>query len=771
MKYKDSKYFHFLLVVIFLVGISWGCHEDITDLEKYKSPSWLKGKLFTQIKAQNDLNVFITCLEKTGYDTILNTSGSYTVFAPTDEAFQKFFQDHPEYSSIEDIPVKELDALVRYQVIYNAWTKRQFQTLDVSGWIDPDNELSEPRAYKRSTLFYEENKSFPTQRFGSYYRIVDSTESTGNKLVYTDFNKYCPIFFQEFFNVYDLNYNDYEFYFKRPFDPGKLYFAEAEILGDEIPAENGYIYKTDRVVTPLQNGETILEKGLENYSYKKFLDLVNTFSELYVNYEATYDQPGAEQGLPVDTLYNLYYPDLYINIHNELTVGNDPRNTYSQHPGLLAPTDQALESFINEYLSAWGDYKDLPDLIKRLIVNSYVSKNAIYSTDIRQGFINGLNDSILINEDDIIQKVFGSNCTFLGLNNAIVPRVITSVCRPLYLTREFETMMYACEDTRALTALKKQNSDFGFYLPSDLIIGRNEGDSSLIRVITNSELNQYYYMGRNRREYVNENRSINEIRNQILNQITETTPDGSADKEFLRTLGGNYIIVNNIDGTAQGTSGSKYGYEGVEDLTIYPKLYHEYTDNGKVFTVNGWFYFENIVSYAGLILTRYPEFLDLLEKAGLYDPLYYRLNFLIESEYYTAFIPSAQALEDYRVDTLTIDELRDFLKFHFVRGDLIFTDGKKSGGYYSTILPDESSTTFNTVYSSLNIRPRPNTIEILDKKGDVYLSIHENGELTNKFISYEYNKDPSSVSVFDYIITGVVHEIDKVLREDLLDAN
>lgn len=771
MKYKDSKYFHFLLALVFLVGISWGCHEDITDLEKYKSPAWLKGKLFTQIKAQEDLNIFISCLEKTGYDTILNTSGSYTVFAPTDEAFQKFFQDNPQYNSIEDIPVKDLDAMVRYQIIYNAWTEKQFQTLDISGWIDPDNELSKPRAYKRATLFYDENKSFPAKRFGSYYRIIDSTESTGNKIAYTDFNKYCPIFFQEFFNVYDLNYNDYEFYFNRSFDPGKIYFAGAEIISEGIPAENGYIYKTDRVVIPLPNGETILEKGLENYSYKKFLDLIHTFSEFYVNFEATYNQPGAEQGLAVDTLYNLSYPDLIININNELTVSNDARNTHSVHPGLLAPTDQALESFLNEYLSAWGDYKDLPDLIKRLIVNSYMSKNAIYRTDISTGFINGLNDSILISEDDIIQKVFGSNCSFLGLNKAIVPRVITSVCRPLYLTREYETMMYACEDTRVLTALKKQNANLGFYLPPDIIIGRDPGDSSLIRVITNSELNQYYYIGRSRTKLVNKTRSVNEIRNQILNQITETTPDGSADKEFLRTLGGNYIIVNNIDGTAQGTSSSKYGYEGTEAITIYPELYQEYTDNGKVFTVNGWFYFENIVSYAGLILTRYPEFLDLLEKAGLYDPLYYRLNFLIESEYYTAFIPSAQALEDYRVDTLTIDELRDFLKFHFVRGDLIFTDGKKPSGYYSTILPDESSTTYNTIYSSLNIRPRPNTIEILDKNGDVYLSIHENGEFTNKFISYEYNKDPSSVSVFDYIVIGVVHEIDKVLREDLLDAN
>jgi len=331
--------------------------------------------------------------------------------------------------------------------------------------------------------------------------------------------------------------------------------------------------------------------------------------------------------------------------------------------------------------------------------------------------------------------------------------------------------MYACEDTRVLTALKKQNANFGFYLPPDIIIGRDPGDSSLIRMITNSELDQYYFMGRNRTKLVNDTRSVNEIRNQILNQITESNPDGSADKEFLKTLGGNYIIVNNIDGTAQGTSPSKYGYKGVEEITIHPELYQEYTDNGKVFTVDGWFYFDNIVSYVGLFLTRYPEFLDLLEKAGLYDPLYYRLNFLIDGEFYTAFIPTAQALSDYRVDTLSVDELRDFLMYHFVKGELIFTDGKKPSKNYPTTLLDESSTTYNTIFSSLNIRPRPNTIEILDKNGEVYLDIRENGELTNKFIAYQYIKNSTTPSSWDYIITGVVHEIDKVLREDLLDAN
>ena len=342
----------YILQALLLILVICGCEAELIEKEKYQPPEWLKGKLYSQIQKEEDLTTFISCLEKTGYDTILNASGSFTVFAPTDQAFEQFKLSHPEYEIHIESPESspELEALLEYQIIYNSWSKRQFQSSDVNGWIDPDNELDEPRAYKRLSLYREKNKSYPVRNIGeNTYMIADSSESNESLIAYTQSNKYCPIFYGDYLNIHELTGKDYEFYFNRSFEAGELYFAGAQ-LGEEIPAENGFIYKTDRVIAPLPNGEEMLSKGNENYHYSKFQDLVNQFSEFEYNREATLSQVGAEEGLEVDELYNLSYSDLVFNLSNELTGNtNNAKFTYREQHGLLAPTDQAMDDFMNTY--------------------------------------------------------------------------------------------------------------------------------------------------------------------------------------------------------------------------------------------------------------------------------------------------------------------------------------------------------------------------------------------------------------------------------------
>jgi uncharacterized surface protein with fasciclin (FAS1) repeats len=755
------------IITVFLLLV-WGCQENVFEQEKYQTPSWVKGKIFSQIQKEEDLKTFISCLKKTGYDTILDVSGSYTVFAPTNDAFSKFFEDHPDYNSVSDVTVDKLEELVQYQIIYNAWSKEQFQMLQVGGWIDPEDKLNEPQAYKRKTLFQEENKSYPASRRGNNFQIAKESEATTSKKAFTQSNKYAPIFYDQLLYINNLTKSDYEFYFNRPFESQNLYVANAA-LSEQIPAENGFIYKTDRVVSPLPNGEEILEEDYNGHSYNKFLHLVHEFSEFNANLEETYNQPGAEQGLDIDTLYNLRYPDLIFNIHNELT-GNTNNEKYTQrdHHGLMAPTDEAFESFLNEYLSGWGGIEDLPRGTKRILVNSHMSENAVYPTNIKEGFINGENDRVFLNEGDIIQKTYGSNCSFLGLNKTIVPRVIKSVCKPMYITQDYLIMKHAVEQTRVISALKNPNADYAFYLPRDKGIGV-AGDSSLILEITNPELDRFHFESFDMRSEEFEKRTTGDLRSQILNQIGISTPQGGADKEFIRNLGDNYIVVNNKDGTARGTSPNTFGYNGDSTIQIEPELYSGEADNGKIYSVKTFFDYSSIKTYFGLLSSTYPRFLNLLTKAGLYRPAYYDLPFLIDGANYTVFIPSNQAMDEYKVDTLSKKQLRKFLKYHFVRKDLIFTDGNKPEGNYTTTLLGESSEAYSTQYSHIHIRPKPNVIEILDKNGNIYLEIHEQEGETNHMIRWD--SDDESESRWDFITTGVVHHIDKVLIKDSLHVN
>src|SRR5690606_18535646 len=105
------------------------------------------------------------------------------------------------------------------------------------------------------------------------------------------------------------------------------------------------------------------------------------------------------------------------------------------------------------------------------------SINPVYPTDMSKGFYNGENDIVRIDPSNIVYKEFGSNSTFIGLDEAIVPRAFSSVTGPVYLRQGFSKVMYAIESSDLLPLLKRENRNYMFFVESDL---NTSSDSSLI---------------------------------------------------------------------------------------------------------------------------------------------------------------------------------------------------------------------------------------------------------------------------------------------------
>ena len=113
------------------------------------------------------------------------------------------------------------------------------------------------------------------------------------------------------------------------------------------------------------------------------------------------------------------------------------------------------------------------------------------------------------------------------------------------------------------------------------------------------------------------------------------------------------------------------------------------------------------------------------------------------------------------MDTLSQSELQQFCKYHFVRGSKIWTDGSNQDGHYETLRVDESSTAYITKYSTLNMEFGSDVIRILNREGQLYTEIAEQEGATNLMIATDL--DDNSASAYDFITTGVIHEIDSVL--------
>ena len=760
------------IILVFLIS----CRDEL-QVNKYERPDWLAGKVYTQILEQPELSTFAKCLEITGYDTIINVSGSYTVFSPSNDAFNFYFANNPNYNSVEDIPIHELTRIVKFHIVQNPWSKIQLRTLDIYGWIDTlDINNNQPKGFKRETLLFEADRKYGVSsvKVGQDDKliIVDTLESNWNRKAVTDSRKFAPIFFQEYFDIYDLEKSDYEYYFERSFDsPSDIYFAGAKIVSDEIFAENGFVYIVDRVVEPLKNAYSIIEEETKNYKYTDFLDLINLFPDFEYNVGKTFDQPGADQGLLVDSLFDLSYPELTFDINAEKT--SPPTGTYGlpqnvtirYHHGFMAPTNEALESFENEFIKisgGWGKLEGAPDFIKRIIANTYMSSNTIYPSDFEKGFYNGELDVVKLDESNIVQKEFGSNSTFIGLNEAIVPRAFKSVTGPVYLQQGYSSVMYAIEKSGLLPALKRENENYMFFVESTANSSR---DSSLVYNASKDQFSSFQISEGGFHEYqVN----INDLRTLLLNQIAKEQPLGLARVEFIPNLAGNFIIINNETGEISGTGKTTAGYKGSEFAPEFPTSLGNLSDNGVTYDVKNWFSFSS-PSLFSIISTDYPVFHNLLKKAGLTLDKEYRYNFISDNEYYTVFIPGNEAIENEGLNSLPVDELKKLLQFHFVQGDIIFTDGRKSSGYFETTRIDEQSTEFSRYFTNIYINSGIDVINIPDKNGASYVEIIEEKGRTNLLTGVLLGEGGEVFPVM--FNNGVVHEIDKVLKVEELDTN
>ncbi len=761
-------------LILFLFLLS--CRDEMT---KYERPSWLAGKVYTQILSYPELSTFAACIDTIGYDKILDVSGSYTVFAPSNEAFAQFFASNPKYNSISDIPISELEKIVKYHIVQNPWSKTQLRSLDVNGWIDTlDLNNNKPRGFKRETLLKEKDFKYGVDNYGSGRNskeiIVDTLTTSWKRKVATDSRKYIPIFYQEYLNIYGLQKTDYEFYFDRTFDsPNDIYYAGAKIIGDEIPAENGFVYIIDKVVAPLDNAYEILAKKDGTYSYSDFFDVVNLFPNFEYNREATLDQPGADLGLEVDSLFNLTFPELTFDLSSERT--SPPRGTYGlpsnvtirYHHGLMAPTNEAFQAFINEYINipnGWGTFSGTPEIIKKIVANTYLSINTIYPTDFEKGFYNGEEDIVQLDENDIVQHEFGSNSTFIGLKKAIVPRAFKSVTGPIYLQRGYYKVMQAIETAGLLPSLKRPNQNYMLFVEAD---AKTSKDSSLVYNTINGSFSVFQISEGNYKEYP---LSLNDLRTLLLNHVATDRSTGLARKEFIPNLAGNYFVINNETGEVSGTDVTTAGYRGAEPTPEFPKVLSDATDNGVTYDIQNWFSFIAPSLYTKLS-TDYPKFQGLLKKAGLTNDKLYTYKFISNNEFYTVLVPTDAALDSAGVNQMPVAELKNFLLFHFIQGNMIFTDGKQPSQYYETARIDEKSTVFTTVYTKLFVKPGIDFIQIPDKNGSSYVEVEEAEGKTNLMAGVTVS-DGSGQEVFPVTyINSVIHQIDKALKFEDLDTN
>lgn len=117
--------FAFCMLSVSVALTSCVDNDDDVPMNRYTAEKMTAAQFLEENESR--VGDFITLLKRTSYFAMLSTYGDYTVFAPNNEAIQKYMTNN-SYSSIDEIPLAVCDTLARTHIIK---TKAYFTT-DIS---------------------------------------------------------------------------------------------------------------------------------------------------------------------------------------------------------------------------------------------------------------------------------------------------------------------------------------------------------------------------------------------------------------------------------------------------------------------------------------------------------------------------------------------------------------------------------------------------------------------------------------------------------------
>src|SRR5688572_7968635 len=95
------------------------CRKKQWD-DYYGRPEGLEPPVYQVLQHERNFTSMLACIDKAGYKEILSNAGYWTLFAPTDEAFSKYFKER-NISGIEALDAATAEKIVRYCLVYNSF--------------------------------------------------------------------------------------------------------------------------------------------------------------------------------------------------------------------------------------------------------------------------------------------------------------------------------------------------------------------------------------------------------------------------------------------------------------------------------------------------------------------------------------------------------------------------------------------------------------------------------------------------------------------------
>ncbi|RVT79557.1 hypothetical protein EOD40_00125 [Flavobacterium sufflavum] len=703
MKRKINYY----LLIMPLLALFASCSRDAFD-EYYGRPDYLEDPIYQQLDTRGNFKNFTALIEKAGYKDILSKSGYWTMFAPNDAAFTKYFQEKgiSDVSKIDDATASKI---VKYALVYNAFRKDQLSDYQSSkGWV-ADN------AFRRRTAFYD---GYVTRDVNGVPTVTVAANRNGAWFAGDNNNKYVTYFTDEYFAAKNLSATDFNFFYPSGQYTGFNLF-DSKVVQTDIVAENGIIHEVDKVNLPLLNIEQYLEedskKAVSKYSeFRKLIEnnliiygLSQTATTNYYNYTGKSD----------NVYVRFYDPTLAFSPNNENYVKLEDNDGQADAYTLFAPENNAFIDFRDKILlKHYSSVAALPRYVIQDLVNAHMVQGAVWPS-LKENYINGLKEELRFDfNTDITDKQVLSNGFFYGTNKVQKSDLFYSVYTSAYLDPDFLLATRLLNETpeNYKGMVSDISQKFTLFLPSDAVL---------------KSLGISYDFDKSAWVYSTKTDPRNKLLRLLYNCIV-LTPNGELDNigttsGIIRTgddeIPGEYIRWNNNKIYAAGND---------EDGTYVNIVKKEVQQNGTVY------YIDNLPKYAeklqGLAIeklapnstSQFYSFVQYLKNSSIYTAATGKIEGVELGSSYTFIVPNNAAIAKAITDGVlpsnpatTVqgekDLIADFIRYHIIV-KTVSNDGLSIGQFETLRKNSKGDKTYVGVSSTPGSSSVPGTLTFKD---------------------------------------------------------
>jgi len=677
------------------LGLS-SCSEY--DLDE-RTPSNWGNSIYSYLAGNGNYTNMTRIIDDLGYTAVLNKTGSKTLFVADDDAFARFYANN----SFGVRSYEQLSEAQKRMLLFGAMINNSYQLNYLCNTEGPVEGACMRRLSALSPYDSVPRLRPEDMPDNKYWKHLKSQPFT---YCFKDLT-YIPMihFMEKFLANNKITNEDYDFLYNNETNrkPGQASVNGLQVVEEDIRCSNGFINRTEEVMTPLQNMAEIISQKPVASRWNSFLERFSapdSVEEASIRlglswpaekaYQKRFFSEWSQGGRPYSTTADGTVIDdaellTFDPGWNEYYAGQNTTADVELQRNMalmMVPSDEALDYYWRDGAGSilrerYGTWEAVPDNVIAELVNNNMQKYLTSCVPSKfPTMLNKSNDPMNITTNDVDSVWLGCNGAIYLTNKVFAPTSFVSVMYPLIVFNDnYKILWWIINQHRYDALLNSLTSTYSLMVPSSNAVLQYVDPCSYGK--TDLEMLRFHYDNATKEPYASVHKydpatgvvgdSIDEKRGywgldrrlEFLLKDHVVVGDIEDGHEYYKTMGNSIIRVKDASKgaggmTIEGTYQMNDNLRPIPVSHIYNQTKEQTVGNGKTYILDEQPILGTRQSVKKILeaTPEFSEFAGLLEASGLIENNYKDKtcgdNYInvFNSYQYTVYVPTNESIRN-----------------------------------------------------------------------------------------------------------------------------